>query len=64
MAGELLEPRDMDPCATPLEIAPRRRLCPANAVLSSPATLVHFLITRAIESVSIGLVPIRQRAAF
>ena len=47
------------PCATPLEIAPWRRLCPANAAPSSPASPVHFLTTRAIELVSIGLVPIR-----
>ena len=47
------------PWATPLEIAPRRRLWPAKAAPSSPARPVHFLTTRAIESVSIGLVPIR-----
>ena len=42
-----------------LEIAPRLRLWPAKAVPSIPASPVHFLTTSAIESVSIGLVPIR-----
>ena len=38
MAGELLEAGDVHPWATPLEIAPRRRLCPAKAAPSSPAS--------------------------
>jgi hypothetical protein len=47
------------PAATPLEIAPRLRLWPANAAASNPARPVLFLTISAIESVSIRLVPIR-----
>ena len=47
------------PAATPLEIAPRLRLWPANVAASNPASPVQFLTISAIESVSIGLVPIR-----
>ena len=43
------------PSATPLEIAPRLRLWPANAAASNPARPVQFLTISAIESVSIGL---------
>jgi hypothetical protein len=50
------------PCATPLEIAPRLRLCPANPAPSSPvspASPVQRLTIKALESVSIESVPIR-----
>ena len=47
------------PAATPLEIAPRLRLWPANATESKPASPVQFLTINAIESVSIGSLPMR-----
>ena len=59
VAGELLEAGDVDALGDAVEMAPRRKLCPAKAAASSPASPVHFLTTSAIESVSIGLVPIR-----
>jgi hypothetical protein len=47
------------PAATPLEIAPRRRLWPAKAAPSNPACPVHFWTISAIASVSIVSLPIR-----
>ena len=47
------------PWATPLEIAPRLRLWPPKPAASNPASPVQFLTISAIESVSIGLVPIQ-----
>ena len=39
VAEELFEARDVDALRDPLEIVPRRRLCPAKAVPSSPRAL-------------------------
>ena len=36
--------------ATPLHLAPRRRLCPENAALSNPARPVHRWTIGAIEA--------------
>ena len=59
VAGELLEARDVDAGGDAARDRPAPRLWPANAAASSPARPVQFLTISAIESVSIGLVPIR-----
>lgn len=56
VAGELFETGDMDALRNPARDRPSLQ---AKVAPSRPACPAHFLTTRAIESVSIGLVPIR-----
>jgi hypothetical protein len=62
VAGGLLETGDMDALRNPARDRPALQVVLGEGGASRPACPAHLLTTRAIESVSIGLVPIRLRS--